>query len=343
MPIDPVDAPGPGSWPDPDIDDDGWRAPDEAALVEAMRARFRFDPSPQPKRNHHYVPQFWLRQFTAPGRGGQRVIGRLDVHRGVYRELATKRVASVAELYDSPAAAGVLGDALENLFGIVEAAAAPVMEQLRAGRTPTASGRMALSTFLVMQGMRIPRHIEQAGRPAAAEWHDTVEGWLRIAEARGYDPEATATLRRYHDAGMSLDVGHLFHYQDLADLAAISAPRLVRRRWSVATAPSRVPLVLGDNPVPALPLGRCACELDDGRVELFPSLVPLSWSALLVIHDEPDDGTLVRESPTEAERLSGLSNHWQLRAAQRYLFESPTATAVLRQGAATNFSGRRRQ
>jgi Protein of unknown function (DUF4238) len=322
----PLDPFGPVEyrWPsESGVCSDDWALPDERDCRSLFLDRHHLRPSDgQPKRNHHYIPQFWLKGFTATT--GRKHLGRVDFEKCRFNEGSTKKFASEMDLYDIGFPGGGLNDSVENMFGSIENDAAIAVQELLSSRRPSQQSRYALSVFLVLQGARIPHHSPRMASRSADDWTSQIVGMTRELDDRGIDYPHREALHRYEVEGWHQHVGKLMFYRDLLWAACDTAQRIFRRRWSlVDTTKGDKPVLLSDNPVPALPLGNCTVTFLDGSTKDFPSLIPLARSRILCVHDDPDDSLLQIESSAVIGQLIGLSNHWQLTGLHRYLFVAP--------------------
>ncbi|MDA8259282.1 MAG: DUF4238 domain-containing protein [Betaproteobacteria bacterium] len=116
---------------------------------------------PAVKKNHHYVPQFWLRGFAdAKGQihawDGQQV-----------RVVSSKRIMQGDWLYTLFDNAWQPTDALEDALAQAEGLAAPIFAKLAApAATLTTSERQELWDFLALQACRHPDIMKRAHRRA---------------------------------------------------------------------------------------------------------------------------------------------------------------------------------
>lgn len=103
------------------------------------------------KKNHHYIPQFWLKKFAdANGSIHARVGQRVSV-------VSSSKIMQTDWGYTVFDSNWNPSDVLENTLSILEGRAAPTFEKLcQSGTSPTESERISLCEFLALQACRHP-------------------------------------------------------------------------------------------------------------------------------------------------------------------------------------------
>ena len=137
----------------------------EAALPEELQ---RFTTK---AKRHHYVPEFSLRRFSTDPTAEHPPIHQLDVRSGKTSRASTQNCAVIQHhntLYRAPQFPPGF---VEALLSDVEARAAPVIEDLVAGRAVSDERYLDLAGFVYVQQQRTPRGrewtnfaLEQGGR-----------------------------------------------------------------------------------------------------------------------------------------------------------------------------------
>jgi hypothetical protein len=120
---------------------------------------------------HHYVPQFYLRNFLAPGET-KLVATSLEPPSGTSRSprfgrFAPRRLAAIDHLYTDLNALGEPDVALEQAFSALESYCAPTIAKFQTPHyQPSRADHDRLSMFLGSLQVRHPRHImESTGGP----------------------------------------------------------------------------------------------------------------------------------------------------------------------------------
>lgn len=183
-------------------------------------------------RRQHYVPQFYLRQFSGPGGGTI----------GVWR-VSSGRFIPQAKLKGQAAKAWFYGEdgEAERHFGSIEAAAAvPIREMLRTGRPPIRLGpdHYRLVYFVMLQLARTP---------AAADATNRTIDVIAKSFIRQQEPPADVLARLDR---VVISNGNALH-QGLRD-ALIGAPAIYDLHFKLIDNTSGTPFVTSDNPVTLL-------------------------------------------------------------------------------------------
>lgn len=272
----------------------------------------------QETRRHHFVPQFWLRQW-ADGSGRVYVVEAGEGVRGF--AASTKNVMVVTDLYRAGVAVHAgLDFGPEDWFSAVESAAAGVLEVLVSGTEAlSAEQRYDFAFMLALQHLRTPSAISQLV-PDDAGLRDWVE---QMADLVGGSDEpvlkdtpndqVAGELRARLDDFVGVERGfgfwNVFHHAH--DLAA----RIYRREWTVIATGGLV--FIGDNPVPLSPLGGTTVKIH-GSIEVIETPVPLGPQRVLLIGNRPrglEDGGLL----VEPDGYGAACNEIQFARMERFL------------------------
>jgi len=120
------------------------------------------------KKNHHFVPQFWLRRFADANGAIHARKGQKVKVVGSNRIMQTDWGYTVFDSNWNPS------DILENTLSIIEGRTAHLFEKLcQLGTVPTESDRIALCDFLALQACRHP-DILRRGHFRAKELGETL-------------------------------------------------------------------------------------------------------------------------------------------------------------------------
>lgn len=104
------------------------------------------------KRNHHTVPQCYLRRFC---RGDSLWV--YDKKKGNYWEQRPKEVAKKTHYYSFTREDGTYDTRVEDLLGIIEGSTREAFERVDAGLVPDNTDKSTLARFISYQMVRVPR------------------------------------------------------------------------------------------------------------------------------------------------------------------------------------------
>lgn len=283
-------------------------------------------------KRHHYVPRFLVARFASPPSARGTL---LQLDRGTGRVLRTSpsNAAVIGRYYDFTTGGDEFPpDGAENLLGVVEGAAAPLVRRLAApGSTLRDDERLTMALFVALLFLRVPAQREwlrlideRAGRKLVRDIAKQSEVFRDAMQAIGEtsDPPEIEENRRQLLASLShggiefeappeRQIAMMFELAlDLAwDIAAMS--------WVVLRAPDSRRFVLGDSPVtmydPKLkgPRGNALCSSPEAE-----TVVPLDPAFALCIRpygEEFDKRTL---TASELLEINLRTYAW----AQRWIF-----------------------
>ena len=104
------------------------------------------------KKRHHFVPQFYLRQFATLEPAEE--IWTYDMEAGVSRGTTVQNTAFEKHLYSVPLEDGTRLDDLEDVIANIESKAAPVLEKLTTGQKVGDQERADFASFMAIMYVR---------------------------------------------------------------------------------------------------------------------------------------------------------------------------------------------
>lgn len=283
------------------------------------------------RENQHYIPQFLLRLF---GHGqGRGEVWTCDKATGTIRSRSVRKSASGPDFYaiNYPDERG-RDTSLEDLFGLLENAAAPLLRAL-ADLPPGhhemgAAERDLLAGWLALSYARVPGTIDTTmamAKFAVAVQTDMLlrnpDEYRRRSRASGatesdQDLEAKRLLdlREHQERVLVIEPAPETGLTSLGNAVEHIKPLLAQMRWDIARRSGFPWFVLGDQPVtiarpPDLPSILGAGFATPG-VEVY---APISPDALLVGSHETHDGSITVIAPDERPRRASLAPDWSLR------------------------------
>jgi hypothetical protein len=322
----------------PLFDFDTHRTP--SADVRAHRDRWREieaieDGTPTEKRKHHFVPQLWLRRWLDPQTGLLTVV---DAERARHFPASTGNVMHVNDLYRVGVELTTGTDmGPEEAFSRIEDAAARAIAAVLGGQALTDDARYDLALLIALQHVRTPDVVATAVPEDPVGITDFVH---QVAAEFLAAPDAPAPPEFEHALGRSrhqlaerlLDglptfnaMERGFGFWRLLDIAHHFAGRIYTRDWTFIA--STWTLMLGDNPVPAEPLGETTRKAR-GEITVWDTPVPLDPDTLLLIGNRPRGTGL--SSPVDADGYSVMSNDLQVYRAERFVIAPPDPKAAAR-------------
>lgn len=295
-----------------------------------------------PSKKHHYVPQLLLRRFATEEE--QIVTVRLP---GGTRFTASVLDTGSENKFHTVSRNKANPQVLEEAFGELEGAAAPVLRRIESGGWPLSlDDRITLGAFVALQALRGPeqrrlmrtlqaerveretQHVEERG---AANWF--ADHGLHLAEERARDAWYSAT-----GAGEPLvTIDAAYHAEQIAAHAETVLPHLLARYWTLVRFD--VPtLIASDAPV-SLDDVRDGAHCRSGLLNAPSISLPLSRTTALVLgatypSESQDEtkallrGVLDREAVGNdawANRLNSRTVH----NAARALFHHPDDGALV--------------
>jgi hypothetical protein len=127
-------------------------------------------------KRHHFIPQFLLRRFLAPGK--ERLF-QLDTHTGKPQAIAPADAASRRHFYSVIDEEGVRHAKIESFLSTVESHAANALTRFTDAPLELDPGdRATLSYFFALFGIRTPRAVAKLAAGAEAVMHMAMGGRL---------------------------------------------------------------------------------------------------------------------------------------------------------------------
>ena len=297
-------------------------------------------------RRHHYIPRFLLRRFAEnPAQDGSQV-HQLDRQSGQCRRINPSNAAVIRDFYAVVDEEGTRHQDAEQLLGLVEQAAAPLIVALETpGTELRGEDRYNLAFFLATLWLRTPlwrerfqhteeqlgefllrhappEHYQAAARAAGEE--------ITLEEAHARREEVVAALDR---RGIEVVAGHERHLAIMFEHAVSTAWILFRLDWTLLRCPDGQSLVIADEPVStyeiedgratraAFPLGSAAAEM---AFPLDPTFVLLLTPNTDLLEEVAhDDGRALREiTSAQVEEQLDRDVVWQeLNATQQRIHD----------------------
>lgn len=232
--------------------------------------------APKPKK-HHFVPQFYLREFYDE----QKRLHVFDRVAKRYREYSsTKGIAYEVGYYFIETADEQESTQIEEALGVFESKARPVMQKLVARNDIEQEERVALAAYIALQSQRVP-HTEKRIREASEKMHlaITKEYARRQLIGKNIPDKMTATspfsTPEEIDAYIikAIDEGRIkvaTSKNNVIKLMMESAAQLevgfFNNDWIVLHAPKDALFITSDNPVANIGKG----WLSENSLKLFP-------------------------------------------------------------------------
>lgn len=275
----------------------------------------------------------WLRRWIDPNTDMLTVV---DANEARDFTSSTRNVMHVNDLYrvGIELTAGTdMGP--EEAFSRIEGAGAAAMSAILDRRELDDNDRYDLALLVALQHIRTPEVIDSAVPEDPLELTGVIEqaATMLLAEPEAPAPpefEHSALGRSTHQLADRLLEGlptfnameRGFGFWNLIDIAHHFAGRIHARDWTVIA--STRTLMLGDDPVPAQPLGETTRRAR-GEITAWDTPVPLAPSMLLLIGNRPR-GT-PHDGEIDHDGYSILSNEMQVYRARRLLVAPPPVPA----------------
>ena len=301
---------------------DAMRVRLEAVTLEALETvqpelkRLKPEPASERHRNHHFIPQFWLRKFEADGK-----VCVVDPSGEESPRLSgTSDEASVHDLYAMYADKADSGDeptsevtvVWEHILSVFENRAAPPFAQLvsadeKSKLTLKDIDRFWLSMLFAFQHVRVPEHLSNVrdfGNRLAQRFRMSLASlgnprdWMtdEICQEAGIDPAQFAQLEWspegfWQGGELTVQIGPLSDIHSMLSLA-LEHPAVYSvfgRTWNLVRFPQRglaLSLKMGISLVHA---HRQGILNSPGLATADQIWVPMSPNTLLVMHWKGDE------------------------------------------------------
>jgi hypothetical protein len=271
----------------------------------------------------HFVPKFYLRQFTDPATPADRepYVWVVDLASRTIRRKAPGSIAAETNLYewDSPPAGA---QRVEDLYENFESRSAPLLARLQGGYDLNVKERWTLSTYMALQLTRTPRFreavrcsAEPLSRRLAERAFTTAAPLVRLREQAGLSVKEA--LRKYQP--------RIDFSRDQQIAIALKAALenfgafIFSNPWNIMRAPADAPFLTTDEPVSLLTPDAQPRSItfspDERNPELQIAFV-VSLRIALLVHQLDDKSRLIELT----SRQVGTCNHGMLRAAHRWAY-----------------------
>jgi hypothetical protein len=289
-----------------------------------------------PPVRHHTVPRFLLSDFGDEGPKGRRVC-QLDVTTGRPRQVSPRDAAVWKHFYSIDIDGGARSGDVEEVIGLVESTAAPLIRRLAYEDLPMGERRSELALFIAMARLRTPIWRSQQKsllEQATLMWHTESTRYADAASLRKafvgspWEDLSDDELEKMRqtmvdglDAGLyelEMPVNSLI--RAFLEQSITLAWVLFALDWTLVVS-NRPAFVLGDTPVsvydptPKFP-GSAAGPLSSENVEVF---LPLAPTYGILAEPNPETLRAVRDTverlssmtaEQRADAFSGLEGRW---------------------------------
>jgi len=117
---------------------------------------------------HHYVPQFYLREFVDPDTpAGQEPYLWVHEPGAGWKRRAPQNIAEAAGFYAVPDPAGGSSEFVENTLAQIEGVVAPIFRDILAEHELSHQQRAEFATYLAIAQLRVPGHIDHVSEAMA--------------------------------------------------------------------------------------------------------------------------------------------------------------------------------
>ena len=271
----------------------------------------------QKPRDHHYVPQGYLRGFTE----SPNVFYVYNKRSKGVRQTSTKGIAYSRDYYIVDTVDEKESAEVEENLGHIESVAIPILSEIIGDGDLSNAKRADLAIYIAVQYGRTP--IAKAKMDEVATIVTTNEMKSKLVEAvndEGKYQEMVAMIQaddpnRYVPsretliewvlkpgplAKVSIDKGT--YVKQFFENAQHIAEGLLRTKWTVITAPSRCSFITSDNPI-GLMIGRTLQEHEVLAIMLagVTRYFPLNSNHCLVMTDDLEGRAIQRRAATKIE------------------------------------------
>lgn len=261
-----------------------------------------------PKR-HHYLPDFFLRQFG----DGER-LAVFDRTKNECRIQSPRNIAVIGHYYTFEWDDGTRDEEIEKMLCDVEGKAKPIIESLDQGRKIDEKDRVNLGYFLALLITRVPQHEKMCGDILDLTIKNLSKGFFPTAEAvvahfkntsHAMSSEEAASFHRFvHDELYTVKRSRNEAIVDMIERARQVAPHIILMDWIIVHTTEEAPFVLSD-----APLGFIVDENDRGTGEpvlgIFSErvikVIPLNQNICLLMVEKECKAKLVHVSANEHE------------------------------------------
>ena len=204
---------------------------------------------------HHYVPQFYLRRFTA---GKKKQLRSYRRGKKGFIVQNVRNAAAETGFYEVAEQDGTVTNRVELALGQFESEIAPLMGPLSRGEIPAGAERLRLATFVALQCVRtrLARDRYTAMINATLDFM-MEEGFYDVERVMSQSNATGEQITREEAQSISdgLKPGRLFveqhpndHIRMIGDFVSKLTPDFVDRAWWVLKSPRR-DFITSDSPV----------------------------------------------------------------------------------------------
>jgi hypothetical protein len=292
------------------------------------------------KRRHHYLPQFYLRNFVGKNPTGKLWVYTKDAED--FRAASPRDLAVEKDYHTVVRRDGVIDrKSIEDTVAVLENMAAPVIKKVLRGEGLSFDDHQIFALFISQLLVRVPVRRDAVGRimseifkrmsKAFAEnkesYHDDYQRFQKeTGDESDVDPEKLREFILSDDYDIKVNSSAALG----ASLGSIGTVVncLVRMRWVFVRASGRFKFLTCDNPVfyydPTLPPNSWrAAGLADARVEVTCPLSP-DILAFGCYHNVPSNSAVA--DPEIVRRF----NQQRIESAHRYIFACEGSAALQR-------------
>ena len=217
-------------------------------------------------RWHHYIPQFHLRLFAADP--AQRFTYQHDKRTDKTLRRSIKKAAARTDLYTFTGSDGAPTDLLEQAFGQLETAVAPILRRLATlgpgPLTTTLDDRIHLGAYVALQYSRVPSYLTQAQQIAsffgavvadmglsgdAEAYRSHMRGFGATGSDEDLDAERLRTLEQLRAGELEVVASPEAGLSSIGGALKSIGPIVASMHWTLIRRTTRPWFVLGDTPV----------------------------------------------------------------------------------------------
>ncbi|MFN0224058.1 DUF4238 domain-containing protein [Paenibacillus sp. KR2-11] len=251
------------------------------------------------KRDHHYIPQFYLRNFTDPNPPPKfkPYVWVIDLKEKTLRKRSPKNIGFIKGFNDTRDEDGNVTTIVEDKLGEIENKAAIILKKLLNGKYISRSERLAFAKFVFSMRIRVPYFKDLFSLVL------TKPEYTKQFSDLFYDAPPPSPI---------LDMGGIIRTTNAASYV------LLRMNWCLIKAPEGKVFVTSDNPMLVIDSNNTKAAFVGFNKPDVQIIFPLSPSVLLKGGWQPNF-SLLRE--TNAEWVQKI-NSLLLLNAQRYVYMS---------------------
>lgn len=289
-------------------------------------------------KDHHYIPQFYLNKFSNDpiSRENKRVYV-LDKERKdeEIKFLPIKRIAFQKNFYTYRTKENSR-ETLEDMFSIIERAAAKIIKKIEQEKELTIEDRNGLSLFLSLLYLRVPfakKQFEESTKSlyetivrktTAMTSNDSLKAFFK-KQGKVLTDEEIDDMKNFavdeKRSKIEVDIPQEFWIKMMLKLSVKITPALEITDWEFRIAEKPFAYITSDNPFLLVP-GR-KMEKSEGLGLLTPDakkIVPLTSKICLIMH-EPKEEPITVYSNADKQFYNKI-NRWVLRHSSRFAYSA---------------------